>query len=152
MTCVKRIDVTIGDPEDPFVISSTCEGAGVQWTQLALPEWSLRMKYAPPSDWVSGNVLLAAVEDSGEMAMVVTLEADSIAALNALKTQVKNALTAWPGEVTITVVEDENSTVIDGPWQSFPTVPRWGEVTALLRGAYLLDGSFSIPVNPAGAP
>lgn len=152
MTCVKRIDVAIGNPEDPFVIGSACEGEGIQWTQLVLPEWSLRMRYAPPSDWIPGNVLLAAVEDSGEMAMVVTLEAASIAALEALKASLKAALVVWPGQVTVTLVEDAGSTVIEGPWQSFPTLPRWGEVTALLHGTYLIDGMFSIPVNPSGAP
>lgn len=147
-----RIDVAIGDPEDPFVITSSCEGAGVQWNQLVLPEWSLRTVYAPPSAWVPGNVMLSAVEDSGEVAMVVSVEGTSAAELETFKASLKTALAVWPGQVTVTLVEDTGSTIIGGPWQSFPTVPRWGEVTALLHGEYLLDGLFSIPVNPAGAP
>lgn len=147
-----RIDVAIGDPEAPFIISSECGSTGISWTSLALPEWSLRTVFAPPSAWVPGNVMLSAVEDSGEMAMVVTIEEASAADLEVTKAALKTALGVWPGEVTVTLIEDAGSTVIAGPWQSFPTVPRWGELTALLHGTYLIDGLFSIPVNPAGAP
>lgn len=150
---MSRVDVKIGDPEDPFIISSTCESEGVQWTQLVLPDWSLRMGWAPPSNYVSGNVLLSAVEDSGDVAMTVALEAASAAALNLLMSDVKAALAVWYGEFSAISVDDEAvETVIAGPWQSFPTVPRWGDVTALLRGTYYIDGTFSIPVNPVGAP
>jgi hypothetical protein len=148
------ITVTVG-PEDavePLVISSACDGEGIEWTELVLPEWSLRMTYAPPSAYVPGNVLLAAVEDSGEVGMVVTLEATSAAGLETLKTTLGNALAAWPGVVTVKLVEDAGETVIGGPWQSFPTRPRWGDMKALLNGIYLIDGAFSIPVNPPGAP
>lgn len=153
MNCATRVDVKMGDPEDPYVISSTCESVGVQWTQLVLPEWTLRMGWAPPSNFVAGNVLLSAVEDSGDVAMVVALEAETADALTALMAEVKAALIVWPGEFSVISVDDNDvETVVAGPWQSFPTVPRWGEITALLHGTYYIDGSFSITVNPAGAP
>lgn len=145
---VANVEVSIGDAEDPLVITSQCEELGIQWTDLSLPEWSLRMLYAPPSGYIAGNVLLSAVEDAGDLALAISVQGSSIADLQSRKNTLRNALAVWPGEVTIRLVEDSGTSIIAGPWQSFPTVPRWGEVTALLSGIYYQDATVSIPVNP----
>lgn len=152
MNCDANIEISIGDPVDPLVITSVKSESSIQWAELVLPEWSFRMVYAAPTGFVPGNVLLSAVEDSADLALLVNLQAASASGLEAQKALLKNALAVWPGEVTLTLVEDGGDTIIGGPWQSFPTAPRWGSVRALLSGDYFQDALVSIPVNPAGAP
>lgn len=151
MSCVVTIDVTLGTEEDPLVIPSTCD-IGISWTKMALPDWEFRYTYAPPSIYVPGNVLMAAVQDSGAVPMTVSVEGSSLADLEVKKAELETALAAWPGSFKVDAMDDNGTVTIAGPWESFPTLPRWGDVLPTVLGHYLLEATFSLPVNPPGAP
>lgn len=152
MSCdTPLVTVFVGAEEDPLELPSTCD-AGLSWVTLSLPQWGYRYAYAPPSVWVQGNVLLSAVPDSGEVAMVVSVEGTSLADVEDQKAALEAALAAWPGEFKAVATDDNGNTTIAGPWQSFPTIPRWGDVLPTVLGYYLVEATFSIPVNPIGAP
>lgn len=152
MSCVVTVDVTIGpEGEGALVIPSTCE-VGLSWVRMGLPDWELRYTFAPPSNHVPGNILLAAVQDSGAIPMTVSVEGTSLADLNVKKAELEIALAAWPGVFKAEATDDTGTVIIAGPWETFPTIPRWGEVLPTVLGHYLLEATFSLPVNPAGAP
>lgn len=151
MSCTVTVTVSIGPEEDPLVLSSECDD-GISWTQMGLPEWEFRYTYAPPSAWVSGNVLLAAVRDSGAVPMLVSIQASSLADMEVKKAELETALTAWPGLFKVEATDDTGTVTIAGPWESFPTLPKWGDVLTPLLGYYYVEATFAIPVNPAGAP
>lgn len=142
-----------GEGAGALTLPPECPGtAGAWWNTLALPEWELRYTYAPPSAHVPGNVLLAAVEDSGAVVLGIAVRGTSLASLEAEKASVKAALAAWPGTFTVEADQGDGPVSLAGPWQTFPTVPRWGAVTPQRAGLYVAETVVSIPVNPAGAP
>jgi hypothetical protein len=142
-----------GETAGELVLPPECPGAGgAWWNTLALPEWELRYTYAPPSEFVPGNVLLGAVEDSGAVVLGIAVRGTSLADLEARKVTIREALSAWPGEFLATADEGDGPVTIGGPWQTFPTLPRWGTVTPQRAGLYVAETTVSIPVNPAGAP
>jgi hypothetical protein len=157
---VSEISVTVrvGVGDGALVIPDDCpvEG-GIMWTSLGNPEWSLRLATAPPSLYVPGNVLLSAVEDSGEVPMTVLVRGSSLGDLEARKAAVRAALSAWPGGTmqflaTDLGIEGSPPVSIGGPWGTFPTVPRWGAVEVNLLRYYSVEGVIAVPVNPEGAP
>jgi hypothetical protein len=153
------VSVAVGPAGSPLVIPDDCppgEG-GIQWTTLGEPEWALRYLWAPPSAYVGGAALLAAVPDSGEVPMEVVVRGTSIADLKARKTLLANALAAWPGEFEATAtdlsaVDPEPPVAVAGPWETFPTLVKWGAVDVNLYGLYVAVGTFGLPVNPEGSP
>ncbi len=144
---VVTVNVTLGPEGDPLVISSDCDDA-ISWVTMGLPEWEYRYNYAPPSDWVPGNVLLSVVEDSGAVRMVVSVQGSSLADMEAKKSEVKAALAAWPGLFKVEAITTDETVVIAGPWESFPVIPKWGAVLTPLLDHYLVECTFSLPVNP----
>lgn len=151
MSCAVTVNVILGPAGTPLVIPSTCE-VGISWTRMGLPEWQFRYAFAPPSAYVSGNALLAAVRDSGDILMTISVEGTSLADMEAKKTQVETALTAWPGLFRADATDQNGTVTIAGPWETFPTLPKWGEVLPTVLGHYIVETTFSLPVNPAGAP
>lgn len=146
-----NVTVTLGPEDSPLVLTADCgQEAGITWTALGLPEWALRYVYAPPSNYVAGNVLLAAVQDSGVVAMTVSVQATSLSDLEAKKTEVAAALAAWPGEFKAEATDATETVIIAGPWDTFPTVPSWGDVIMPLLDYYYVETTFSLPVNPDG--
>ena len=144
------VDVTIGPEEDPLVISSDCDDP-IAWVAMGLPEWDYRYNYAPPSGYVPGNVLLSIVPDSGAVPMTVSIQGTSLADVETQKALVQTKLAAWPGLFKAEAITAEETVIIAGPWESFPVIPKWGDVLVPLLGHYLVEGTFSLPVNPAGS-
>lgn len=152
MSCEVTVLVTLGpEGEGALEIPSTCD-VGISWTKMSLPDWELRNTYAPPSAYVPGNVLLAAVPDSGAIPMTVSVEGTSLDDLEDKKVELETALAAWPGLFKAVATDDTGTVTIAGPWKTFPTIPRWGDVLPTVLGHYLLEATFSLPVNPTGAP
>lgn len=149
---VTTVTVSIGPAASPLVLSSECTDVGITWATMSLPEWTLRYNYAPPSAYIPGNVLLSAVQDSGEVLMTVSIQASSLAQMESMKAQVENALAAWPGSFKAEATDSTGTVTIAGPWDTFPTVPGWGEVLTPVLDYYTVDTVFSLPVNPPGAP
>lgn len=145
------VTVTLGLEEDPLVLPSTCTEDS-SWVEMALPDWELRYGYAPPSAWVPGNVLLSAVQDAGAVPMLVSVVGSSLADMESKKTELENALAAWPGLFQVDVTDDSGTVTIAGPWETFPTMAHWGDVLPTVLGYYLMEATFSLPVNPDGAP
>lgn len=150
------VSITLGAGSSTLVIPDDCppgEG-GIQWTTLGEPEWALRYLYAPPSNYVGGSALLAAVPDSGEVPIEVIVRGTSMADLKARKTLLANALAAWPGtfKATATDLSDTPEPALDvaGPWMTFPTLVKWGAVDVNLLGLYVAVGTIGLPVNPEG--
>lgn len=153
--CAGEVDVTVtlGPTGTPLVLTADCgQAAGITWNTLGLPEWALRSLYAPPSNYVPGDVLLATVRDSGAVVMTVSVQGSSLADMEAKKTQVENALAAWPGEFKAEATDANGTVTIAGPWDTFPTIPSWGDVLIPLINYYYIETTFSLPVNPPGAP
>lgn len=147
------VTVSIGPVATPLVLTADCgQVPGITWTALGLPEWALRYLYAPPSNYVSGDVLLATVRDSGAVVMTVSVQASSLADLETKKGQVETALAAWPGEFKAQATDTSGTVTIAGPWNTFPTIPSWGDVLIPLLDYYYMETTFSLPVNPPGAP
>lgn len=143
--------VSLGPEDTPLLISSDCS-EGISWVKMGLPEWTLRYLYAPPSNYVAGDVLLSAVPDSGAVAMTLSVEGSSLSDLEDKKAQVEAALSAWPGLFKVEVTDNTETVTIAGPWTTFPTTCGWGDVLTPLLDHYLVETSFSLPVNPPGAP
>lgn len=140
---------------DSFVIGEDCLASGLFWTELALPDWELRYSYAPPSAYVPGNVLLAAVPESSAMAMRVVARGSSVADLKVQQTILTLFLSRFNATVSVVTYDHANesdATTIGGPWPIQPTIPQWGAVSPVLMGLYVSEATFSIPVNPYGAP
>lgn len=143
----------IGPEATPLVITDDCgTEPGITWSTLGLPEWALRYVYAPSSNYVAGEVLLAAVRDSGAVVMTVAVQGSSLADMEAKKAQVEEALSAWPGSFRAEATDTNGTVIIAGPWDTFPSVPSWGDVTTPLLDFYYIETTFSLPVNPPGAP
>lgn len=151
MSCEVTVTVILGPEATPLTIPSTCD-EGLSWTKMTLPDWELRYTYAPPSIYVPGNVLLAAVQDSGAIPMIVSVEGTSLSDLEVQKAELEVALLAWPGLFQVDATDDNGTATIAGPWETFPTVPHWGDVLPTVLGHYLMEATFSLPVNPTGAP
>lgn len=145
--------VTIGPEDAPLVLSPDCgQEPGITWTALGLPEWSLRYLYAPPSNYVPGDVLLATVRDSGAVVLTISVQGSSLGDMETKKAQVATALAAWPGEFKVEATDVNETVTIAGPWETFPATPSWGEVRMPLLEYYYVETTFSLPVNPPGAP
>lgn len=152
MSCEVSVTITLGpEGEGSLEIPDTCE-AGISWVRMGLPEWQLRYVYAPPSAYVPGNALLAAVRDSGDIILTISVEGTSLADMEAKKAQLEAALMAWPGQFQVDATDQDGTVTIAGPWETFPTLPKWGEVLPTVLGHYLSETTFSLPVNPTGAP
>ena len=145
------VTVTIGPEGSPLSFSSDCSEA-ISWVKMGLPEWALRYLFAPPSAYVPGDTLLAVVRDSGFVPMTISVEGTSLSDLESKKTQVETALAAWPGVFEVEATDNDETVTIAGPWKTFPVVPGWGDVLPTVLGHYLVETSFSLPVNPPGAP
>lgn len=147
------VSVTIGAAGSPLVLTSSCgQDAGITWLTLGTPEWAFRYLYAPSSNYVAGNALLSAVRDSAEVPVTVAVQGASLADVEVKKSQVEAALAAWPGVFKAEATDASGTVTIAGPWSSFPTIPRWGDVVLPLLGYFYVEGTFSLPVNPPGAP
>lgn len=146
MTAVS-VNVYIGPEGDPLVISSDCDDA-ISWLTLGLPEWDYRYNYAPPSQLVKGSVLLSIVRDSSAIPMTLAIQGTSLADLEAQKALVETKLAAWPGSFKAEAVTVAETQTIAGPWKSFPSIPKWGDVEVPLLDVYYMEGVLSLPVNP----
>lgn len=147
-----HITVYLGDPGAPLVLEDGCDGPGIFWSFMTEPEWDLRTVTAPPSQWVPGNLLLAAVQESATVPMAVTIIGTDLEDLKSRKVALDTALQAWPAYFRADVVTEAGASIVMGPWDAFPTRPRWGDVSVDLYGMYAQIGSFSVPVNPTGSP
>lgn len=144
---IVTVNVTVGPEGDPLVISSDCDDA-ISWVALGLPEWEYRYNFTPPSAYVPGNVLLSLVQDVGAVPMVVSIQGTSLADMEAQKEIVRAKLAAFPGLFKVEAVTADETVTIAGPWESFPVIPKWGDVLTPLLDYYLVEGTFSLPVNP----
>lgn len=144
---IVAINVTLGPEEDPLVISSDCDDP-ISWVAMGLPDWEYRYNYAPPSAYVRGNVLLSVVRDAGAVPMTVSIQGSSLSDMETQKAIVEAALAAWPGLFEVEAVTADETVTIAGPWESFPVIPKWGDVLIPLLDYYLVEGTFSLPVNP----
>lgn len=150
---VITVSILYANGEQTLTLGPDCpEERGAWWNSLQLPEWSYRMTYAPPSAYVPGNVLMAAVVDAGAITLRVVVKGTNLVDLEAEKAKVNAAVRAWPGLVIVTADTGDGPTNIGGPWQSFPTIPAWGATTPQMYGMLVAEASISLPVNPAGAP
>lgn len=146
------VTVSIGPAETPLVMTGDCgQEAGITWNTLGLPDWAYRYLYAPPSNYVPGDVLLAVVRDSGALVVSVSVQGSSLDDLEAKKSEVEAALSAWPGQFKAEATDINGTTIVAGPWETFPTIPSWGDVLIPLLGYYYVETTFSLPVNPPGA-
>ena len=151
------VTVTLTWGEDPgasLVLPPACEDpSGLWWNALALPDWSMRYSYAPPSAWVSGSMLLSAVPDASSVPLVVAARGTDLADLEVQKASLAAALAQW--SYTVDVVADPGGgdpLVSLGQYAGQPTIPRWGAVTPQRARLYVAEAQVLIPVNPAGAP
>ena len=119
------------DPSDPLYVES-----------VGNPQFSMRLSYAPASDWVPGSKLLAAVLEQSSLPVVVYARAASSAALAAVQAELESAVSQFAYTVTLTVDGVARS------WAADPTWPNWGDVDEGLVSAKAARASFAIPVNP----
>ena len=142
------IVVTLAGSGADLALPPECPGdEGLWWNALALPDWGMRYTYAPPSQWVPGAVLLAAVPDASAVPITVAARSTSVAGLEVQKARLEAALRRWSYTVSI----DVDGTSL-GSWEALPCIPSWGAVTPQRAGLFVAEASVSIPVNPAGAP
>jgi hypothetical protein len=143
------VSLTRGD--DPaLVIGPDCpdDGVGVWWTSIVLPQWAYRYTQAPPSAWVPGNVLMAAVVDSTTLALALTCQGTDQASLEAQKQALTDTLGQWPYYAGVTI-----GTTPLGTYRADPTIPLWSVPLAQQDvGLFIAEGTVSIPLNPVGAP
>lgn len=154
MSAEANVTLVIGPPGDPFEIPPECppDAGGIAWNAVADPEWEVRYTYAPPSQWVPGQMLLGAVTDAGSVPVSVIVRGTSLADLEARKAALSDALAAWPGEYKAEATLGAETVTVSGPWPTFPTVVRWGEMRVGILGRCVVEGLFALPVNPVGAP
>ncbi|UQS95175.1 baseplate protein [Pseudanabaena phage Pam4] len=134
-------------PEDTLLIPADCDGEGMWWNALTLPDWSTRTAIAPPSAWVPGAVMLSSVTDAASLPMIVAVRGDTLAGLLALQEDLRAALDHYPLTVTITA-----DTTPLGSWAAMPTVPQWlSAVSPRSVSMLTVEASFTLTVNPAGA-
>jgi len=144
------ITVTIaGDDVEDVVLGPDCpEGdEGLWWNALVLPDFAYRYTQAPPSQWVPGTLLLAAVPDAATLTLGVAAIGTDTVTLESQKAILANALAQWPFTVTVAV----GGTTV-GSWRADPTIPRWGEMTQQDVGLFAAEAAVSITVQPTGAP
>jgi len=147
------VTLYVGDPDTPTEIGEDCDGLGVSWNAMTEPEWEFRYATAPQSAWVPGDVLMSAVLAAGAVPVAVVVRGSSLSDLQTRKAALALALASWPA--TFEAKADagaETAVTVMGPWEAFPTTPRWGDVQVDLLGRYAALGTFAVPVNPVGAP
>lgn len=110
---------------------------------LAQPNFTMRLRYAPDSNFVAGRLALGSVLDGSTMPLIVAARGTSTADLEAVKDALEAALAQMTYSVTMTV---DGVTV--GTWPADPTTVWWGTVDHGAAVAHLAIGSISIPVNP----
>lgn len=133
-----------------LVLGPDCpdDGVGLWYSsEVPVPGWTYRSTTAPPSAWVPGNILLAAVLDSSTLPLVVEASGTDTATLEAQKALLVAALGQWPYYVQVDV-----GPVSLGQWRADPTYPLWGAMAQIDAGLYVASAAVGIPINPVGAP
>ena len=116
---------------------------GIWIESVGAPSFSQRLTYAPPSDYIPGNKLLAKALDASSLPVVLYAKASTSAALATLKASLEAAVNQFAYTVTLTVDGVSQS------WAADPTWPNWGDVDDGMAAAKAARALFSIPVNPA---
>jgi hypothetical protein len=148
------LTITLSATPDDLILTPDCVDVGLFWEVLTLPQWAMRYEYAPPSQFLPGQMPLSAVQDAGAVAAVVVAKGDSLAAVEAQKATLAAVLAQWRYNLTVTAVPDTGPPqIIAGPWRAMPTVPVFGQpVTHEEVSLLIAAATVSIPVNPPGAP
>lgn len=145
------IEVHLSRPgeEGDLIIGPDCvDEQGLWWSSIVLPQWTYRYTQAPPSAWVPGNVLLAAVVESASLVMSVAALGTDQVTLNAQKAVLADTVAQWPYYVTVLI----GGTTL-GTWKADPTIPQWPIPLAQQdAGLYVDEAIVTIPLNPVGAP
>lgn len=129
-----------GDEEDPVL-------GELWWNQLTWPDFTYRTTTAPPSMWIPGEQVLAAVPEAGSIQAVVVARGLSTADVLVQQALLADTLAQWAYTATITIGDDDL-----GTWPAKPTMPVWGAITPQLSGLFVAQGACVIRVNPTGAP
>lgn len=109
------------------------------------PQFAWRKTHAPESEVFPGQSLLSAVMDQSAIPCAIYAHADTSAELDALQTELEEAL----GQFVFTVTQ-----TIDGVAKSYTAecnAPVWGNVDSGEVRAHLVRAVVVIPVNPPGA-
>lgn len=126
----------VGNPTVPFYFPPE----GVQ-----LPDFAMRMNYAPPSVWTPGQLLLSATLDSAALGLSVIVRGSSEANLATLKAELEAAVSQFSYEVSVV------QGAVTQTWTADPTWPAWGALTFPMASNFMAQAGLSIPVNPIGA-
>jgi hypothetical protein len=141
------ISVSIDRPSlslPPLVISQDfTAGLYLPEDGAVWPNFETRRTYASDSAYVSGRMLLAAVQGAAELPLTIYAKAASGAALEASKAELEAALGQWSYALTLTVdsvAHVYRAEVVLG-------LP-WGPIDSGMVAAHMARTSFSIPLNP----
>lgn len=135
-TSLSLADLTLTN--NPFSGSYTYPEDG-----LSVPNFSMRLTYAPESMWIPGRLVLGAVMDGTEVPLTVYAKGTTSADLQAKKADLEAAFAQF--SYTITMLVDG---VTIGTWPADPTSVWWGVVDHGQAEQHFAVGTVSIPVNP----
>lgn len=150
---VITVTLTWGDDEDETMdLPPSCDDdEGMWWQTLLWPQFAMRYTTAPPSAWIPGQQLLAAVPDLAAVTMTAAVRGTDTETTEAQKVLLGAVLAQWPLQVTVTSVQGDEDPVEMGSWSGQPSLPLWGPVTPQRAGMYVAECSIQIPVNPVGS-
>ncbi len=110
------------------------------------PAFTMRRTYAPSSENVGGEQLLAMVPNQGTLGLGIEAHGGSQAATATAKLELTAALTQFSYTLTLEVAG-----VAIGTYNADPEFPQWGELDSGNVRAAIDKATITIPINPAGA-
>jgi hypothetical protein len=126
------------------------------WNALQWPFFDYRYGYAPPSDWLPGNVMLSAVPGGAAIPISLVVRTsynpmadDPATAVTRLETR-KATLSAAFARYGLTVAYIVEGVTV-GTWAADPSVINWGAIDTQTYGLLVAQGVVSVPVNPPEA-
>lgn len=148
------ITITLSTGAEPLVIGPDCVDTGIWWNALSLPAWAMRYEYAPPSQFLPGQMLLSAIPEAGAVTVAVVARGADLDAVETQKALLASVLAQWRYTITVAATPDGGSpTVLGDTYDAKPTIPIWGQpVDTAEAGMLVAVGTASIPVNPPGSP
>lgn len=126
-----------------FIIGPECDDSGWWWSSLEYPAFDYRYTTAPPSSWMGGDVLLAAVPAASTLPIGLAIHETSLVALEVARLQLNTAFKQL--DLTIALMVDGTPV---GIYPAFPALIQWGPITPGLFGLNAAQGSVVVPVNP----
>lgn len=110
------------------------------------PAFTMRRTYAPQSEAVGGEQLLAMVPNQGTIGLGIEAHGGDAAGTALAKLELEAALTQFSYPLTLEVAG-----VTIGTYLADPEFPQWGALDSGNVRAAIDTATITIPINPTGA-